>query len=139
MRQFLKKVGSSFKSCPEFLNVQRAEMLCEFCRNALVFHFRKRSFNFFLAEMHSRQCVFNLRCQLGIETIGIDFRFANNAVARIKINLSISERKTLVGFKSNCGVFRNATPMRQAFRAFPQLPQAPFRQKHTHSPRRILQ
>ena len=99
MRQFLKKVGSSFKSCPEFLNVQRAEMLCEFCRNVLVFHFRKRSFNFFLAEMHSRQCVFNLRCQLGIETIGINLRFANNAVAQIKINLSISERETLVGFK----------------------------------------
>ena len=110
MRQFLKKVGSSFKSCPEFLNVQRTEMLCEFCRNVLVFHFRKRSFNFFLAETGSRQCVFNLRCQLGIETIGIDLRFANNAVARIKINLSISERKTLVGFKIKLRSF-SETPL----------------------------
>ena len=60
--------------------------------------------------MHSRQCVFNLRCQLGIETIGIDFRFANNAVARIKINLSISERKTLVGFKIKLRSF-SETPL----------------------------
>ena len=110
MRQFLKKVGSSFKSCPEFLNVQRTEMLCEFCCNVLVFHFRKRSFNFFLAETGSRQCVFSLRCQLGIETIGIDFRFANNAVAQIKLNLSISERKPLVGFKIKLRSF-SETPL----------------------------